>query len=60
VPTRRSHSATPSDPAEIDREVVRLSEDLKAQVRRAKDRISDTYGKLMEPVVPGGPRGRKG
>ena len=31
-----------------DDEVERLSWELKEQVHRAKDRISDRYGKLME------------
>ncbi len=31
-----------------DQELDRISQDLKEQVRMAKDRISDRYAKLME------------
>lgn len=36
------------EPAPSDREIERLSEQLKDQMRFAKDRISDRYAKLME------------
>ncbi len=38
---------TPPIP-ETDQELDRISQDLKEQVRMAKDRISDRYAKLME------------
>ena len=36
------------EPEQADREIERLSEDLRSQMRFAKERISDRYGKLME------------
>ena len=41
-------SAESNDPVEADREVERLSVELKQQVQLAKDRISDRYAKLIE------------
>ena len=41
-------SDSPAKPAESEQELDRISSDLKDQVRRAKDRISDRYAKLIE------------
>jgi hypothetical protein len=38
-----------SQPPSSDIEVERLSVELRDQIRNAKDRISERYGKLMEP-----------
>ncbi len=37
-----------ADSARSDRQIERLSEDLKGQMRLARDRIADRYAKLME------------
>jgi hypothetical protein len=39
---------TDFEPRQVDPDLEQLSEDLKAQVRRAKDRISDRYTRLVE------------
>ncbi len=36
------------DTGQTDQELDRISQDLREQVRMAKDRISDRYAKLME------------
>ena len=41
---RETHAA----PEPSEREIERLSEDLRDQMRFAKERISDRYAKLME------------
>ncbi len=38
-----------SPPLAPDDQIERLSEQLKQEVELAKERISDRYGKLMEP-----------
>ncbi len=42
------HTQTPPHPSQPEQELDRISQDLKVQVRMAKDRISDRYAKLME------------
>jgi hypothetical protein len=44
----RTNDCNPQ-PGAYDEDVERLSNELKQQVKRAKARISDRYGKLMEP-----------
>jgi hypothetical protein len=39
---------TPDRPGETEGQIERLSEDLKDQMRLARDRIADRYVKLME------------
>jgi len=56
LPDRRTPPTRPATPGDIDQEVERLSEVLKAQVRRAKDRITDNFGELMQPGGPARPR----
>ncbi len=46
--TSKTMSPDVQAPAHSDEEVERLSRELKEQVHRAKDRISDRYSKLME------------
>jgi hypothetical protein len=41
-------SDIPAKPEDNERELDRLSQELKDQVRMAKDRLSDRYVKLME------------
>jgi hypothetical protein len=45
-----------AEPEKSEREIERLSEELRDQMRFAKERISDRYGKLMEErsFEPGG------
>jgi len=41
-------TADPVEPIEAEGQIERLSEDLKDQMRMARDRIADRYTKLME------------
>jgi hypothetical protein len=43
-----SDVAPQPNPDDQEQDVERLSAELKAQVERAKERISDRYGKLIE------------
>ena len=48
-----------AQPGAYDQDVERLSEDLKQQVERAEERISERYGKLVEPRSFEPKRGRE-